>query len=577
LSLVARLSHRNGSPSHTGCSFGHDLPLCDGKVENSQGQFYIDASHDVAYSEALRSAVLVPGANSNYFNMQWTPGMALAKSTDDWPNPYDTVCGPNRNGTRLSSREQQAVGLAYTLALVRLASNQDIAMLPLLDGSFVRPEVIGRAEVTTSAVGGARNRVLYRPEDMGMPLLQNGMNGRECVGNAYSNSSYPLCRDGVFGGERYSAISPHFTRAVSRSEAFTLAVPIVLELEWADRVGAAAQFPVHGIFANFSGLDWIDVRIASDRYYFSDRGPPSFELVVIDRNGRNATLQSNLTTIEQWPDVVWNAVPSRSATRIHASTLRGSLASVRARVDISGIVAVRVVALFAWGKVWILDMATSQARVRKPKILNLPVISVQSAIVSEGDGLQSYSLNITSDQPLTLPGSIWVTRYTYNILGNIEDGFQLDLVPGGSSTVMASIVVFNGVRDNLYDPYRDLENFYLGIESKKGVVTGAYIGSVTVEEDDPNPTFSVVSSNATAIECSNLLWTVELSSPAFYKNIYFAVVKPTNGTELMTDDVDPSWLQKHGQKVPSIAVPLSRLNISIRLDFATNDISRSLL
>ncbi len=66
-----------------------------------------------------------------------------------------------RTGTaRLTPAEQQAVGLAYTAALVDLAVADDTRSLPLLDGTRVKPRSIGRASAFVHAIGGNK-RVLY--------------------------------------------------------------------------------------------------------------------------------------------------------------------------------------------------------------------------------------------------------------------------------------------------------------------------------------------------------------------------------------------------------------------------------
>ena len=52
------------------------LPYCDGDVVDLQGQIYIDQSRDLTRDRALRSAVLVIGTNHNFYNTEWTPGLA---------------------------------------------------------------------------------------------------------------------------------------------------------------------------------------------------------------------------------------------------------------------------------------------------------------------------------------------------------------------------------------------------------------------------------------------------------------------------------------------------------------------
>ena len=140
------------------------LPYCDGDVVDLQGQSYIDQSRDLTRDRALRSAVMVIGTNHNFYNTEWTPGLAQAPADDDWlwAGPADEpTCGPEGAG-RLTPEEQQAVGATYIAALVQVAVERDAAAASLLDGSKVRAASAGRARVLTHALGGRRSLV-YKP------------------------------------------------------------------------------------------------------------------------------------------------------------------------------------------------------------------------------------------------------------------------------------------------------------------------------------------------------------------------------------------------------------------------------
>ncbi|MET0930085.1 MAG: hypothetical protein ABWX74_11225, partial [Aeromicrobium sp.] len=71
------------------------LPYCDGDVSNQQGQHMLDDSRYAFDDDALRSGVWAMGANHNFFNSVWTPGVYNFSSSDDWSgaNPRDTTCG----------------------------------------------------------------------------------------------------------------------------------------------------------------------------------------------------------------------------------------------------------------------------------------------------------------------------------------------------------------------------------------------------------------------------------------------------------------------------------------------------
>ncbi|WP_169980239.1 hypothetical protein [Microbispora sp. H10836] len=70
------------------------LPYCDGDVSNQQGQhFYDDSRYADAGDPAFRSSLMVMGADHNFFNTEWTPGVAHAPASDDWSKRDDPVCG----------------------------------------------------------------------------------------------------------------------------------------------------------------------------------------------------------------------------------------------------------------------------------------------------------------------------------------------------------------------------------------------------------------------------------------------------------------------------------------------------
>ena len=53
------------------------LPYCDGDVFDLQGQRFTDSARDLADDDtSLKSSVMVLGANHNFFNTEWTPGIA---------------------------------------------------------------------------------------------------------------------------------------------------------------------------------------------------------------------------------------------------------------------------------------------------------------------------------------------------------------------------------------------------------------------------------------------------------------------------------------------------------------------
>jgi hypothetical protein len=57
------------------------LPGCDGDVSDLQGELAVDGTRGISSGTALHSAVYVIGANHNYFNSEWTPGVLELRQT----------------------------------------------------------------------------------------------------------------------------------------------------------------------------------------------------------------------------------------------------------------------------------------------------------------------------------------------------------------------------------------------------------------------------------------------------------------------------------------------------------------
>ncbi|HEY8130339.1 MAG TPA: hypothetical protein VII12_00490 [Thermoanaerobaculia bacterium] len=101
------------------------LPYCDGDVADLQGvHFYDDARYNVPGDAAAKHTILVMGANHNFYNTIWTPGIFDAASADDW-NAFvpggrsDPHCGTKKSSARLTPEEQRGTGQAYIVGFFR--------------------------------------------------------------------------------------------------------------------------------------------------------------------------------------------------------------------------------------------------------------------------------------------------------------------------------------------------------------------------------------------------------------------------------------------------------------------------
>ena len=189
-------------------------------------------------------------------------------------------------------------------------------------------------------------------------------------------------------------------------------------------------------------------------------------------------------------------------------------------------------------------------------VLDLPVISVQTLAVPEGNGAKTVNVKVVTNKPLKSPGAIWLQKYS-------GEGYQIDLVAGSKTTIAQ--FPYSWVGDKIFG-YSSTFTDFLVVSALKGVVTGNYIGGIEVVEDDPIPTLSVVSKNVTAKEGQSLEWQFRLSTPTTGIEFSCYFISPV-GTELSTRDVPSSFLQASFITPPTTPEPLSSLGISLQVNF----------
>lgn len=120
-------------------------PYCDGDVSDLQGvHFYDDVRYGDLDDDAPKYNLLMMGANHNYYNTVWTPGMFPAGTADDWqwvnPSQSDSHCGTS-SGTdnRYDAPTQRAAFQAYSSAFFRTHVGGETAFEDILQVDDVDP------------------------------------------------------------------------------------------------------------------------------------------------------------------------------------------------------------------------------------------------------------------------------------------------------------------------------------------------------------------------------------------------------------------------------------------------------
>ena len=510
------------------------LPYCDGDVSDLQGQIYVDGSRDLlgGRDPSLRTAVMVMGANHNFFNSEWTPGLAKAPAEDDWlyfGGEQDATCGGN-GGNRLSPQAQQAVGATYAAALVQYAIDGDRAMLDYLDGATPAPPSALGADVKVTALGADR-MALYKPGKLGSIRASGAMNARVCDG--YSLTGGRIC---VASRPNTLAVHPHWLESYVAPE---LASPRALALEWNARGTARIALPRA---ADLRGRN-VDVRIAIDPV----SGPARLAVRLIDSQGR-FRVASGDSELQPLPgrDRVGKVWAQRLRVRVPKGVVPKGIApkgNESDGFDASRVVAIELVGEAPAARAYVLDVMAVGHRVLAVPDVAVPRVSVATLRVEEGDTPgQKYNVPITVDGDVTRNGSVWVT-----VLG--IDGYRSysqKVVPG--ATRFDIPVTFDG--DDV--PFGDR---FIGVSvvAESNVVTSAYLGGIYVQDDEHWPVITVDQSNVTGTEATGLQWTLRFDQPMpVAQQLYLSFVAPENGREINSDDVDAAtWEQWTYSERPS--------------------------
>ncbi|UAJ79886.1 Ig-like domain repeat protein [Leifsonia sp. ZF2019] len=187
------------------------LPYCDGDVSNQQGQHFIDDSRHAFDDNVLRSAVWVMGANHNFFNTVWTPGLYPAATGDDWRTSDTTSTCATSDPTRMTAAQQYQVGVSYMTGFFRLTMGGETQFQSLFDGS-VKPSTTATsyADVRTMASQPASKTALVNDftETSSLVRVSGGATAAVCTNLTGRTvpQSLPFCAT-----TKASAQVPHWT------------------------------------------------------------------------------------------------------------------------------------------------------------------------------------------------------------------------------------------------------------------------------------------------------------------------------------------------------------------------------
>ncbi|WP_406635916.1 hypothetical protein [Amycolatopsis sp. WGS_07] len=502
------------------------LPSCDGDVSDLQGQQYIDGARGVSRDTALHSALYVSGANHNYFNAEWTPGVAVAPANDDfYSREPDPNCSPGMPA-RLTDAQQRAVGATYVAAAAQLFQKHDLRVQPLLDGSGVRAPSADPAHVLTHALGGARTPVL-------VPDSSTKVTGSGDVCQQVGPDQ--RCLTGP-------AKSPHFVGLEDAPDPTRAAVHV-------RSAGAPAQIQLPRPLSS-GGARALAMRVIAPE----NAPAESFDVAVADSRGKRTKLGSF------------------TVTGLAGTERTKSFWGQEVRVPLpphQEVASLELTPQKAGSEAWLLDAYAWRPGLPEPSAAPLTRVDLGSLTVKEGDsGSKTYQIpvTVTGDGG----GSLRVFRADATSPASVKWTYQAVTLAPGQHTIDLPATVVGNTRWSW--PYRLLA----GVKATHGTVVGAAEGAVNVENDDPEPVVSAGKTDASAVEGAALAWPVTLSAAAD-SDVYVAaeVKAPKTGPELMTSDIDPQWLIEHGLD-PKKPQPLSATNVTVGVQIMAGKLSADL-
>ncbi len=514
------------------------LPYCDGDVSDLQGQNFTDDGRDVTadptHDLAFHSSVLVMGADHNFFNTEWTPGLSAAPSFDDWFGPRDGACGRG-TPSRLSAAEQRKVGRAYVAGAVHLFADGDTSALPMFDGSPVAVPSAGGADVRSHAIGGGI--VTVRPGIDGSPSADATAVVRLCTGESDSE-------DDTSCQKKLSSVrTPHWPSAYFSG----LSHRQFLDVGWRS---AGLQ----------GGLDldqpWdlrADSRLDLRTIVDPRRGPVHVGVSLTDADG-HSTVLSPVGDGNLYPLLGGSFSLSKRWGQDLQVPLSGS-----SGVDLTRVTRVTLVSRNDVGRVFLVDVsATPDAGVSAAPTAPLPLFSIDTVRHLEGNGTD----RVTVDVPWHLTGvldhdaSVTIVRGTPFSFGG----------PGATRTLVLPAHTSSGVLHVSYRP-NDLDDQgrrFLGLTAYpvSGVETDRYVGGAFIVDDDPTPGLRVQTAARRITAGRPATWRLTLSKPVNY--FAFSVAKPVkavDGPQLRVGDLTKRFRERYVGSDVALARPLYRTRV----------------
>jgi dienelactone hydrolase len=304
---------------------------CDGDVGPGPAQRLVDRP---AKPDLLRAAVIVMGANHNFFNSEWTPGESSVPGGADDAYLEDgsvtQLCDPE--GTqRISAAEQRELAQAWAGLTAAALLRDDPSAMAVLDGQVPGPWAPDAAKV--AAVGHGRLTLL--PGTDLSPRESGGMTAALCRGVSETTD------EGACGYGSNEGLAVHWPDEYRGTPA-----PDALALTWSGGGSVDLAMPAP---TDLSDAGVLEARVAVP----ASTRPVAFEVTLTDADGAVQSLGSS-PPVQPFPDDPM--LPSR---------LWGQRVAVRvppsATVDLTRVSEIAFTPSTSSGRAWVLDVSAAGA------------------------------------------------------------------------------------------------------------------------------------------------------------------------------------------------------------------------
>jgi hypothetical protein len=422
----ANLNHSLGSPygikavlTLAPTSYNHNVmnnialmniaPYCDGDVSDIQGVYYYDKSRYVSADETPKHSVLMLGANHNYYNTVWTPGLYPAGGVDDWQayvGGSDVYCSTtNVNNRRLTPVNQQAAFSAYASAFFRVYLGNETVYAPILNVDDIVPPA-------SSTLDSSNVFVSYHPPasqrlDINKTTLSSNISSNTLADTVTGNSLNPfaICNGGL--GMASCAISTHRDQEPHKGTS-TVGGCAQQNFGW----NSATDFYVNELppaFQNIAAYSYLQFRTSVNFASSPANTAQNFTIQLIDNTGAvSSTLVNSHTHALYYPP----GTEFAELPKIMFNTVKIPLSSFTG-VDLTGINKIKF--LFnqtSAGAALVTDIALSGYN---PLVTFISNNSFSSVLVYPNPSTSSVTIDFQDSKLKNIDAKVKI----YNLLGEL--------------------------------------------------------------------------------------------------------------------------------------------------------------